>query len=144
MYVFCYINPIPALLYTSAAISGVGGTLVWVTLVPELNLNSTEKTLTRNWAIFFTTFRSGSFGGNLFVFFLLQGADFISEKMQLTISLAMGSITLLGALSFFLLKDIPDEIQDDSVPIKEACKDYWMAAWDMIKVKELDFNIQCL
>ena len=51
-YILCFLHPVPELLYTCAFIGGVGGGLVWIAQGPELVVNSTEKTMNRNSAIF--------------------------------------------------------------------------------------------
>lgn len=95
-YVFCYINPSPALLYSFSAISGMGGTLLWIAQGSDLTLNSTEKTIARNWSIFFAMFMSGSFGGNLYVYFSWKDIDIITESTQVTVSIVLGVITVVG------------------------------------------------
>ena len=86
-YVFCYVDPEPVLFYITAALSGLGGTFLWVSQGSDIVVNSTEKTINRNVSIFFGMYMCGTIGGNLYVFFAWDGIDIITEPEQLSIAL---------------------------------------------------------
>ena len=104
-YCAVFIKPIPALLYVFSALSGCGAAFLWIGRGSEFVMNSTKKTLHRNASIFFAMYMSGSFGGNIYVFFAWKGRTIIDQSEQNLLAIIMSGITLLGALSFLLLKN---------------------------------------
>ena len=138
-YVFCFINPVPSLLYVFAAVSGIGGSFIRVAQGADIVVNSTERTISRNVSIFFAMYMSGTFSGNLYVFFSWNGEDSISEAEQVKLALILGSITVTGSFIFLLSRSIPADIPDHNLSTKEACSKYILSAWRVAKHREIMF-----
>ena len=138
-YVFCFINPYPTLLYVCSVLSGIGGTLIWIAQGSDMIVNSNERTITRNVSIFFAMYMSGTFGGNLYVFFAWNGKTSISESEQVTLAVILGCVTVLGSMVFLFSRSLPEDIRDSDVSTKDACLDYIKSAWQMAHEKEVMF-----
>jgi len=123
-YCAVFIKPIPALLYVFSALSGCGAAFLWIGRGSEFVLNSTKKTLHRNASIFFAMYMSGSFGGNVYVFFAWKGRSIINQTEQNLLAIIMSCITLLGALCFLLLKNIDDGKAKKQKDVGEELKTY--------------------
>ena len=138
-YVFCFINPVPSLLYVFVAVSGIGGSLIRIAQGTDIVVNSTERTISRNVSIFFAMYMSGSFSGNLYVFFTWDGKDSVSEEQQVKLAVILGSITVAGSFIFLLARGIPEDVPDENLSTKEACLKYILSAWHVAKRREIIF-----
>ena len=63
---------------------------------------------------------SGTFGGNLYVFFAWNGKDTISQSEQVSLSLILGGITVFGSFIFLLSRQLPDDIREKEESAWEA------------------------
>ena len=104
-YILCFLHPIPELLYTCAFIGGVGGGLVWIAQGPELVVNSTEKTMNRNSAIFWVLYMGGSLFGNIYVFVAWRGKDDVSASEQTTLAILLAAVSFAGVLMLLFKTD---------------------------------------
>jgi len=76
-------------------------------------------------------YMSGSFGGNLYVFFTWNGKTYISEHEQIRLAIILGSISIIGSFVFLLSRPIPeDEVVDESTT-GEVVKKYVTSAWTL-------------
>merc|ERR1712142_662706 len=76
-------------------------------------------------------FMSGTFGGNLYVYFAWNGKDTISEREQVTLALILGVVTVVGSFIFLVSRSIPEPDRETEQSIWEACVDYFKSAWHM-------------
>ena len=76
-------------------------------------------------------FVSGTFGGNLYVYFAWNGKETISEREQVTLALILGIVTVVGSFIFLASRAIPEPDRETEQSIWEACLDYFKSAWHM-------------
>lgn len=133
-YVFCFIHPSPELLYLFSAVSGIGGTLLWVSQGADLVVNSTPETISKNTAIFFSFYMSGMFGGNLFVYFDWNGQEFVTQSQQSSLAIILGIITTVGGFIFLFSKpEAQLSPRPSSFSILSECKSNFLSAFRMSK-----------
>ena len=138
-YILVYIHPLPELLYCVSFVGGLGGALLWIAQGPELVLNSTERTMNRNSAIFWVLYMSGSLGGDTYVFLAWKGKEEISQAEQTTLALAMATVTFIGAVLIFAIRRIDGGGNEEEEEKEEqpTPREMIRSAWDMLKRREL-------
>ena len=106
-YIAQLLYPNTYLLYVSAAIIGLGAPIIWTAQGNFLSLNSDDDTISRNSGIVWAMLQCSIFIGNIFVYFMFAGEQFISTSVRTTVGIVLLSITGAGVLVMFLLRPTP-------------------------------------
>jgi len=106
-YIAQLLYPNTYLLYTSAAIIGVGAPVIWTAQGNFLSLNSDDDTISRNSGVVWAMLQCSIFIGNIFVYFMFAGEQFISTSVRTTVGVVLLSITGAGVLVMLLLRPTP-------------------------------------
>lgn len=106
-YIAQLLYPNTYLLYVSAAIIGIGAPIIWTAQGNFLSLNSDDDTISRNSGIVWAMLQCSIFIGNVFVYFMFAGQEFISTSVRTTVGIVLLSITGAGVLVMLLLRPTP-------------------------------------
>jgi len=106
-YIAQLLYPNTYLLYTSAAIIGLGAPVIWTAQGNFLSLNSDDDTISRNSGIVWAMLQSSIFIGNMFAYFMFTGEEFISSSVRTTVGVVLLSITGAGVLTMLVLRPTP-------------------------------------
>jgi len=106
-YIAQLLYPNTYLLYVSAAIIGIGAPIIWTAQGNFLSLNSDDDTISRNSGIVWAMLQCSIFIGNIFVYFMFAGEQFISTSVRTTVGIVLLSITGAGVLVMLLLRPTP-------------------------------------
>lgn len=97
-------------LYVASALLGIGAALLWTGQSAYLVLNSTQQTLESNLGLFFILYQSGSFVGNVFVYFQFVGQIYISAQIRHVLIVFLSVIVALGVFLLLLLPSYEKDI----------------------------------
>lgn len=90
-------------LYLGSVFNGMGASLLWTCQGDYSVLNSTPKTITRNFAIFEILFQFSTFYGNGFLYFIFRGKSHIDHDTRTLILTVLIGISFIAIfLSLFL------------------------------------------
>jgi len=105
-YIAQLLHPNTYLLYLGSAVVGLGSPVLWTAQGTFISLNSDKDTIARNSGIVWALFQTSTFFGNIFVYFMFSGEEFISSSVRSTVGLVLLSITSVGTLCTMLLRPV--------------------------------------
>merc|ERR1719481_142245 len=79
------LHPNTYLLYLGSAVVGLGSPVLWTAQGTFISLNSDKDTIARNSGIVWALFQTSTFFGNIIVYFMFSGEEFISSSVRSTV-----------------------------------------------------------
>lgn len=103
-YIAQLLYPNTYLLYASAAVIGLGAPVIWTAQGNFLALCSDPETISRNSGIVWAMLQLSGLIGNLFVFFMFSGQEYISKSVRTTVGVVLLAVTAGGVALMLLLR----------------------------------------
>ncbi|XP_029364704.1 UNC93-like protein MFSD11 [Echeneis naucrates] len=103
-YIAVFIIPSTWPFYLTSVLIGVGAAMLWTAQGHFLVENSEASTINRNTGVFWALLQCSMFFGNLYIYLDWNGKTEITESSRKTIFLSLLVISILGTLSFLVLR----------------------------------------
>uniref|UniRef100_A0A3P8SXW9 Major facilitator superfamily domain containing 11 n=1 Tax=Amphiprion percula TaxID=161767 RepID=A0A3P8SXW9_AMPPE len=108
-YIAVFIIPATWAFYLTSVLIGIGAALLWTAQGHFLVENSEVSTINRNTGMFWGLLQCSMLFGNLYIYFAWNGHTEISDSSRRTLFLALLVASVLGTLSFLVLRKVPHE-----------------------------------
>lgn len=108
-YIAVFVIPTTWAFYLTSVLIGVGAALLWTAQGHFLVENSEASTINRNTGMFWALLQCSMLFGNLYIYFAWNGHTEISDDSRRTLFLALLVASVLGTLSFLVLRKVPHE-----------------------------------
>lgn len=108
-YIAVFIIPTTWAFYLTSVLIGIGAALLWTAQGHFLVANSEASTINRNTGMFWGLLQCSMLFGNLYIYFAWNGHTEISDGSRRTLFLALLVASVLGTLSFLVLRKVPHE-----------------------------------
>ncbi|XP_008284499.1 UNC93-like protein MFSD11 [Stegastes partitus] len=108
-YIAVFIIPTTWAFYLTSVLIGIGAAMLWTAQGHFLVENSEASTINRNTGMFWALLQCSMLFGNLYIYFAWNGQTEISDGSRRTLFLALLVASILGTLSFLVLRKIPHE-----------------------------------
>uniref|UniRef100_A0AAQ5XET8 UNC93-like protein MFSD11 n=1 Tax=Amphiprion ocellaris TaxID=80972 RepID=A0AAQ5XET8_AMPOC len=108
-YIAVFIIPTTWAFYLTSVLIGIGAALLWTAQGHFLVENSEVSTINRNTGMFWGLLQCSMLFGNLYIYFAWNGHTEISDGSRRTLFLALLVASVLGTLSFLVLRKVPHE-----------------------------------
>ncbi|XP_054463257.1 UNC93-like protein MFSD11 [Anoplopoma fimbria] len=108
-YIAVFIVPSTWSLYLTSVLIGIGAAMLWTAQGHFLVENSEASTINRNTGMFWALLQCSMLFGNLYVYFDWNGRTEISDSSRKNIFLSLLVASVLGTLSFLVLRKSHDE-----------------------------------
>lgn len=103
-YIAVFIAPVTWAFYFTSALIGVGAALLWTAQGHFLVENSEASTINRNTGMFWALLQCSMLFGNLYIYFDWNGRAEIPDSSRKNIFLSLLIASVLGTLSFLVLR----------------------------------------
>ncbi|XP_075894723.1 UNC93-like protein MFSD11 [Nelusetta ayraudi] len=103
-YIAVFISPATWAFYLTSVLIGVGAAMLWTAQGQFLVENSEVSTINRNTGMFWALLQCSMLFGNLYIYFDWNGRTEIPESSRKNIFLCLLIASILGTLSFLVLK----------------------------------------
>ncbi|XP_030646249.1 UNC93-like protein MFSD11 [Chanos chanos] len=103
-YIAVFISPSTWSFYFTSVLIGIGAAMLWTAQGHFLVENSDAATINRNTGMFWALLQCSMLFGNLYVYFDWKGKTEITEGDRRTMFVALLVISVLGTLSFLVLR----------------------------------------
>ncbi|XP_028267153.1 UNC93-like protein MFSD11 isoform X1 [Parambassis ranga] len=103
-YIAVFIIPTTWAFYLTSVLIGIGAALLWTAQGHFLVENSEASTINRNTGMFWALLQCSMLFGNLYIYFDWNGRTEISDNSRRNIFLSLLVASILGTLSFLVLK----------------------------------------
>ncbi|XP_029995910.1 UNC93-like protein MFSD11 [Sphaeramia orbicularis] len=103
-YIAVFIVPVTWAFYFTSALIGVGAALLWTAQGHFLVENSEASTINRNTGMFWALLQCSMLFGNLYIYFDWNGRTEIPDSSRKNIFLSLLIASVLGTLSFLVLR----------------------------------------
>ncbi|KAM9779852.1 UNC93-like protein MFSD11 [Neosynchiropus ocellatus] len=103
-YIAVFIVPFTWSFYLTSVLIGIGAAMLWTAQGQFLVENSEASTINRNTGVFWALLQCSMVFGNLYIYLDWNGKSEISESSRKNIFLALLVASILGTLSFLVLK----------------------------------------
>ncbi|XP_010728854.3 UNC93-like protein MFSD11 [Larimichthys crocea] len=104
-YIAVFIIPSTWAFYLTSVLIGIGAAMLWTAQGHFLVENSDASTINRNTGMFWALLQCSMFFGNLFIYFDWNGRTEISDNSRKNIFLSLLVASVLGTLSFLVLRN---------------------------------------
>ncbi|CAN9505535.1 unnamed protein product [Ophioblennius macclurei] len=104
-YIAVFINPSTWSFYFTSVLIGIGAALLWTAQGQFLVENSEASTINRNTGMFWALLQCSMLFGNLYIYFDWNGRTEIPDSNRRTIFLSLLVTSVLGTLSFLVLRN---------------------------------------
>nr|XP_020466232.1 UNC93-like protein MFSD11 [Monopterus albus] len=108
-YIAVFIIPSTWSFYFTSVLVGIGAAMLWTAQGQFLVENSEASTSSRNTGMFWALLQCSMLFGNLYIYFDWNGKTEISESSRKTMFLSLLVISVLGTLSFLVLRKSHEE-----------------------------------
>lgn len=108
-YIAVFVIPTTWAFYLTSVLIGIGAALLWTAQGHFLVENSEASTINRNTGMFWGLLQCSMLFGNLYIYFAWNGHTEISDGSRRTLFLALLVASVLGTLSFLVLRKVPHE-----------------------------------
>uniref|UniRef100_A0A8C2X545 UNC93-like protein MFSD11 n=1 Tax=Cyclopterus lumpus TaxID=8103 RepID=A0A8C2X545_CYCLU len=108
-YIAVFIVPSTWSFYLTSVLIGIGAAMLWTAQGHFLVENSDASTINRNTGMFWALLQCSMLFGNLYIYFDWNGRTEISDSSRRNIFLSLLVASILGTLSFLLLRKSRDE-----------------------------------
>lgn len=108
-YIAVFILPFTWSLYLSSVLIGIGAAMLWTAQGQFLVENSEASTINRNTGMFWALLQCSMIFGNLYVYFEWTGMTEISDSSRKNVFLSLLVASVLGTLSFLVLRQSQTE-----------------------------------
>lgn len=108
-YIAVFVIPTTWAFYLTSVLIGIGAALLWTAQGQFLVENSEASTINRNTGMFWALLQCSMLFGNLYIYFAWNGHTEISDGSRRTLFLALLVASVLGTLSFLVLRKVPHE-----------------------------------
>lgn len=108
-YIAVFVIPTTWAFYLTSVLIGIGAALLWTAQGHFLVENSEASTINRNTGMFWGLLQCSMLFGNLYIYFAWNGQTEISDGSRRTLFLALLVASVLGTLSFLVLRKVPHE-----------------------------------
>ncbi|XP_041673393.1 UNC93-like protein MFSD11 [Cheilinus undulatus] len=106
-YIAVFIIPTTWSLYFTSVLIGIGAAMLWTAQGQFLVENSEASTINRNTGMFWALLQCSMLFGNLYIYFDWNGRAEIPDSSRKNIFLSLLVVSLLGTLSFLVLRKSP-------------------------------------
>lgn len=103
-YIAVFIVPLTWAFYFTSALIGIGAALLWTAQGHFLVENSEASTINRNTGMFWALLQCSMLFGNLYIYFDWNGRTEITDSSRKNIFLSLLIASVLGTLSFLVLR----------------------------------------
>ncbi|XP_059204951.1 UNC93-like protein MFSD11 [Centropristis striata] len=103
-YIAVFISPATWAFYLTSVLIGIGAALLWTAQGHFLVENSEASTINRNTGVFWALLQCSMLFGNLYIYFDWNGRAEISDSSRKNIFLSLLVASVLGTLSFLVLR----------------------------------------
>ncbi|KAM8824841.1 UNC93-like protein MFSD11 isoform 2-T2 [Synchiropus picturatus] len=103
-YIAVFIVPYTWSFYLTSVLIGIGAAMLWTAQGQFLVENSEASTINRNTGVFWALLQCSMLFGNLYIYLDWNGKSEISESSRKNIFLSLLVASILGTLSFLILK----------------------------------------
>ncbi|XP_026208310.1 UNC93-like protein MFSD11 [Anabas testudineus] len=103
-YIAVFISPSTWAFYLTSVLIGIGAAMLWTAQGQFLVENSEASTINRNTGVFWALLQCSMLFGNLYIYFDWNGRTEITDSSRKTIFLSLLVISILGTLSFLVLR----------------------------------------
>ncbi|KAM3864282.1 UNC93-like protein MFSD11 [Diretmus argenteus] len=104
-YIAVFIIPSTWSFYLTSVLIGVGAAMLWTAQGHFLVENSDASTINRNTGLFWALLQCSMLFGNLYIYFDWNGSTEISDRSRKTIFTSLLVVSVLGTLSFLVLRN---------------------------------------
>ncbi|CAK6972423.1 UNC93-like protein MFSD11 [Scomber scombrus] len=108
-YIAVFIAPSTWAFYLTSVLIGIGAAMLWTAQGQFLVENSEASTINRNTGMFWALLQCSMLFGNLYIYFDWNGRTEISDSSRKNIFLFLLVTSVLGTLSFLVLRQSHDE-----------------------------------
>ncbi|XP_074553562.1 UNC93-like protein MFSD11 [Halichoeres trimaculatus] len=108
-YISVFVIPSTWSLYFTSVLIGVGAAMLWTAQGHFLVENSEASTINRNTGLFWALLQCSMLFGNLYIYFSWNGRTEISDSSRRNIFLSLLVASVVGTLSFLVLRKIHRE-----------------------------------
>ncbi|XP_022070122.2 UNC93-like protein MFSD11 [Acanthochromis polyacanthus] len=108
-YIAVFVVPTTWAFYLTSVLIGIGAALLWTAQGHFLVENSEASTINRNTGMFWGLLQCSMLFGNLYIYFAWNGHTEISDGSRRTLFLALLVASVLGTLSFLVLRKVSHE-----------------------------------
>uniref|UniRef100_A0A3Q3L200 UNC93-like protein MFSD11 n=1 Tax=Mastacembelus armatus TaxID=205130 RepID=A0A3Q3L200_9TELE len=103
-YIAVFIIPLTWSFYLTSVLTGIGAATLWTAQGQFLVENSEASTINRNTGIFWALLQCSMLFGNVYIYFDWNGRTEIPDSSRRNIFLSLVVISILGTLSFLVLR----------------------------------------
>uniref|UniRef100_A0A665VDY3 UNC93-like protein MFSD11 n=1 Tax=Echeneis naucrates TaxID=173247 RepID=A0A665VDY3_ECHNA len=145
-YIAVFIIPSTWPFYLTSVLIGVGAAMLWTAQGHFLVENSEASTINRNTGVFWALLQCSMFFGNLYIYLDWNGKTEITESSRKTIFLSLLVISILGTLSFLVLRkshqeeDILSEEEGQSLMKEKKTFDQTQQSCGLTDMERLSCN----
>ncbi|XP_005100171.2 UNC93-like protein MFSD11 [Aplysia californica] len=114
LFVLQFLKPMVWALYLGSVLVGFGAAILWTGQGNFLTINSDSETVSRNSGIFWALLQCSLLFGNMYSYFVFQGATVISSEQRTKLFIALSAAGLLGCLCLLLLRKRRVEVTEEN------------------------------
>ena len=131
----CHIYPDNLVLILMSIVNGAGSAILWTAQGAFVVLNSSEKDVIKNSAIFWTIFQMSYFFGNFYIYFAWSGVEQISSDQRIPLYIIFAGLAIVGCFGLLLTEEKSVE-KDENIKFS----DIWAKvgqSFQMLKSKHM-------